>query len=108
MSRSFVRKAPMRERGANNVACIGGLSCESATGATGAVSSNAPLARRLRYIGWQSRSSHLAWNMVHEESAKMSWTWSSFPSGRQIGLRSEPVTDLRIGEKVFGRVGVVP
>src|ERR1035438_7305962 len=38
---------------------------------------------------------------------KMFGRRSSLPSGRQIGLRSEPVTDLRIGKKVFGRSGVV-
>src|SRR5664280_1769493 len=37
----------------------------------------------------------------------MSGTWSSLLSRRQIDFRSEPVTDLRIGQKVFGRGGVI-
>src|ERR1039458_1658030 len=50
------------------------------------------------------------WNNIHEERIKIShgcvW-WSRSPSSRQIGLRLEPVTNLGIGYKVFGRCGVI-
>ena len=58
-------------------------------------------------MGSWSLPRHSVCNTIHEESMKMFWPRSFLPSGRQIDLRSEPVTDLRIGKKVFGRGGVI-
>src|SRR5450432_1482829 len=51
---------------------------------------------------------HLVWNSIHEEGMKMFALRSSFsPSCRQVGLCSEPVANLRIGNEIFGRGSVV-
>ena len=57
--------------------------------------------------GLMSFLRHSVWNSIHKESMKIfSWS-SSSPFGRQIGHRSEPVTNLRIGYKIFRRGGVI-
>src|ERR1039458_7158122 len=50
------------------------------------------------------------WNSTHKERIKIfhgSVCCSCAPSGRQIGLRFEPVTNLGVGNKVLGSGGVI-